>query len=125
MNTVLMDIMVYLVYMSIVIVISYGNRDPNMYYMKDNLQTTLVHGGLHCGRTEDAEPCHMDDLPKRTDPLSGKQVPNPFVDFMKVHEVNQWWLWVNSTLLPNVRVQNWSVKILFFHTLKIFSVYAP
>ena len=33
--------------------------------------------------------------------------PNPYVDFKKVREVNQWWMWVNYTLIPNVRVQNW------------------
>ena len=33
--------------------------------------------------------------------------PNPYVDFNKVREVNQWWMWVNHTLIPNVRVQNW------------------
>ena len=32
---------------------------------------------------------------------------NPYVDFKKVREVNQWWMWVNHTLIPNVRVQNW------------------
>ena len=26
---------------------------------------------------------------------------------LKVIDVNQWWLWLNTTLIPNVRVQNW------------------
>ena len=26
---------------------------------------------------------------------------------MKVKDVNDWWNWINDTVLPNVRVQNW------------------
>jgi hypothetical protein len=108
MNTVLMDIMVYLVYVSIVILISYGNRDGNMFYMKNNLETTLIHGGLRCGWTEDAEPCDKDeDLPMWDNPYNGRHEPNYWVDFMKVRDVNQWWLWFSVTLMPNVRVQEW------------------
>ena len=108
MNTVIMDIMVYMIYVIIVIIVSYGARDSNMYYMKNNLETTLIHGGLRCGWTEDAEPCDKDeDLPMWDNPYIGRHEPNYWVDFMKVRDVNQWWLWVNSTLLPNVRVQSW------------------
>ena len=115
MNTVLMDILVYLVYVSIVIIVSMGARDSNMYYMKNNLETTLVHGGLRCGWTDDAEPCdkgeepedQWEDLDWWDNPYVGRAQPNYWVDFMKVRDVNQWWLWVNNTLLPNVRVQEW------------------
>ena len=108
MNTVIMDIMVYLVYVIIVIVISYGNRDSNMFHMKNNLETTLIHGGLRCGWTPDAEPCDRDeDLPFWDNPYNGRNEQNWWIDFMKVRDVNQWWKWMNSTLLPNVRVQPW------------------
>ena len=50
MNAVIMDIMVYLVYLFLVLIVSMGNRDPNAFYMKTNLQTTLVHGGMLCDR---------------------------------------------------------------------------
>ena len=93
--------MVYLVYLTIVIIVAQGNRDPNSFYMKvrltssywfmikcflfqDNLQTTLVHGGLLCGRNADGEPCKEEDLPTWQNPFSGKEEPNPYVDFMKV-----------------------------------------
>ena len=53
--------------------------------MQDNLQTTLVHGGLLCGRGIDAKiPCKEEDLPTWNNPFSGKEEPNPYVDFMKV-----------------------------------------
>ena len=26
---------------------------------------------------------------------------------IKVREVNQFWMWFNATLIPNVRVQSW------------------
>ena len=75
MNTVIMDIMVYMVYVSIVIIISYGNRDPNMFLMKNNLETTLIHGGLRCGWTPDDEPCDKDeDLPFWDNPYNGRNV---------------------------------------------------
>jgi hypothetical protein len=31
----------------------------------------------------------------------------PYLNFMKVRDVNDWWNWVNETVLPSVRVQNW------------------
>ena len=111
MNAVIQDILVYLVYLSIVIVVAQGNRDPNSFYMKDNLMTTLVHGGLTCGRPgdgkEDTRCKEEEDLPTWSNPFTGRTEYNPYVDFMKVREVNHWWLWLNKTLIPNVRVQNW------------------
>jgi len=108
MNTVLTDIFVYLIYVSIVLTISMGDRDSNMFPMKNNLETTLIHGGLRCGWTESAKPCDKDDdVPQWHNPYLQRDEPNYWVDFMKVRDVNQWWLWVNSTLLPNVRVQEW------------------
>ena len=108
MNAVIMDIMVYLVYLFLVLIVSMGNRDPNAFYMKTNLQTTLVHGGMLCDRPGEGNPCDKDeDIPTWWNPQAGRMEPNPFVDFLKVREVNQWWQWLNTTLLPNVRVQNW------------------
>ena len=55
-----------------------------MAYQKDNLQTTLVHGGLVCGRPE-GTPCNkFKDLPKWVNPITNKLEANPFVDFMQV-----------------------------------------
>lgn len=48
-----------------------------------------------------------EDLPTWHNWMSGKDEPNRWADFTKVRDVNQWWLWVNNTLIPNVRVQNW------------------
>ena len=108
MNAVIMDIMVYLVYLFLVLIVSMGNRDPNAFYMKTNLQTTLVHGGMLCDRPGEGNPCDKEeDIPTWWNPQAGRMEPNPFVDFLKVREVNQWWQWLNTTLLPNVRVQNW------------------
>lgn len=50
------------------------------------MQTTLVHGGLLCGRNPDDEPCKDEDLPTWHNPFSGQDEPNPYVDFMQVHE---------------------------------------
>ena len=51
--------------------------------MKDNLQTTLVHGGLLCGRPE-GDPCADEDLPLFRNPITQEDEPNPYIDFMQV-----------------------------------------
>ena len=108
MNAVIMDIIVYLIYLFMVLLVAMGNRDPNAFYMKMNLQNTLVHGGMLCNRPDNNKKCDKEeDIRTWENPFSGNTEPNPYVDFLKVREVNQWWLWVNKTLLPNVRVQNW------------------
>ena len=106
MNTVITDIVVYMVYLFIVVQISYGNRDANAYGMKTNILDTVVHGGILCGRP-DEDPCDPDDYPEYTHPLSGATINNRWKDFYNVRDTNQWWTWLHSTLLPNVRVQNW------------------
>ena len=47
-----------------------------------------------------------EDDPRFTE-CTEEQLPNPHVNFMKVKDVNDWWNWINDTVLPNVRVQNW------------------
>ena len=106
MNTVITDIVVYMVYLFIVLQISYGNRDINAYPMKENMLNTLVHGGMLCGR-EGGEPCEEEDYPTYEHPLTREEISNPWKDFYNVRDTNQWWTWLNTTLLPNVRVQNW------------------
>ena len=106
MNMVITDIVVYLIYLFIVFKISYGNRDSNAYPMKTNLLNTLVHGGILCGRGNN-EPCEEGDYPTYVHPNTGEDIENRWKDFYQVRDVNQWWLWLHTTLLPNVRVQNW------------------
>ncbi len=43
----------------------------------------------------------------RYKPCKKEDVPKPYINFLKVREVNDWWRWVNETVLENVRVQNW------------------
>jgi hypothetical protein len=107
MNQVITDIVVYMVYLFIVFKISFGNRDINAYPMKTNLLNTLVHGGILCGR-DGAEPCEeKEDYPIYLNPKTGEEIINRWKDFYQVRDTNQWWVWLNTTLLPNVRVQNW------------------
>ena len=96
MNAVISELVVYMIYLFIVLKISYGNRDINAYPMKTNLLNTVVHGGVSIG-----------DYPTFTHPQSGKHVENRWKDFSKVRTSNHWWLWLHTTLLPSVRVQNW------------------
>ena len=85
MNHTMQEILVYLVYLVIIIIISNGNRDVNSFYMKDTLATEIVHGGLQCGR-DSFEDCDDNDelFPKWFNPRTEEWEPNPYVDFMKV-----------------------------------------
>lgn len=35
------------------------------------------------------------------------QLPIPWVNFNKIRDVNEWYGWMNLTVVPNVRVQPW------------------
>ena len=48
MKQLLSDILVYICYVMIVFIISYGNRDFNSFLQKEALQTAVIHGGLTC-----------------------------------------------------------------------------
>ena len=107
MNAVIQDFLIYLVYLVIVVYVAEGPKDIDSFYMKENLEDSIIHGGLTCGRTEEAERCKEEDLPTWHNWMTGEEEPNPWVDFMQIRDMNQWWMWVNTTLIPNVRVQNW------------------
>ena len=67
MNAVIQDIIVYLCYLVIVVWVAEGPRHINSFYLKENLITTVIHGGLLCGRGEYDEPCDpKEDLPMWT-----------------------------------------------------------
>ena len=67
MNAVIQDILVYLCYLIIVVWVAEGPRHINSFYLKENLITTVIHGGLLCGRGEYDEPCDpKEDLPMWT-----------------------------------------------------------
>ena len=87
MNTVITDIVVYMVYLFIVVQISYGNRDANAYGMKTNILDTVVHGGILCGRP-DEDPCDPDDYPEYIHPLTGATINNRWKDFYNVRDTN-------------------------------------
>lgn len=106
MNLVITDLVVYLIYLFIVFKISYGNRDSNAYPMKTSLLSTVVHGDILCGREGNA-PCDDSDYPTYLHPKTGEEIVNRWKDFYEVRDSNQWWVWLHTTLLPNVRVQNW------------------
>ena len=107
MNAVIQDFLIYLVYLVIVLYVAEGPKDIDSFYMKENLEDSIVYGGLSCGRTEEDEKCKDEDLPTWHNWMTGEEEPNPWVDFMQVRDMNQWWMWVNTTLIPGVRVQPW------------------
>ena len=83
MNTVVRDLIIYFFYVAIVFIISYGNRDPNAFLEKDALAQSSVHGALNCEIVPDDDPTFQSCNPD--------YVPEPWVDFMQVRDVNEWW----------------------------------
>lgn len=82
MRIVIRDMTIYLVYVLIIFVISYGNRDPNAYRAKEALQTSIIFGGTSCNTV------HEDDTRHRV--CKPDEVPIPYVNFDKIRDVNEW-----------------------------------
>lgn len=99
MKKVIKELSTYFFYVLLVYIISYGNRDPNAFLEKDAMAQAVVHGALNCGILPEDDPNYQS--------CDESTVPEPYVDFMKVRDVNEWWYWVDKTLKPNVRVQQW------------------
>ena len=70
MNAVIQDILIYLVYLVIVLYVAEGPKDISSFYMKENLQDTVVYGGVLCERNEGDERCKVRTEQKRFDNYS-------------------------------------------------------
>lgn len=79
--------------------LSYGNRAPDAYREKWALETAVIHGGLVCGQLPPDDQKYV--------ACSKIQAPDPFVDFIQVRDVNEWWHWLETTVKSQVRVQPW------------------
>ena len=99
MKTVLREMLTYFVYVGIIMIIAYGNRDANAFLEKSALETAVVFGGTTCEIVPNDDPRYIE--------CTNETLPFPHVNFMKVKDVNDWWNWLHDTVLPNVRVQNW------------------
>ena len=99
MKEVITDLVVYWVYVIIIFMISYGNRDPNAFHEKAALETAVVFGGTTCEVVPSDDP--------RYKKCKSEDVPIPYVNFMKVRDANEWWGWLEMVVMPNVRVQPW------------------
>lgn len=99
MKSLMRDIAIYFCYVFIVFIIAYGNQDFNAFLQKEALKTAVIHGGLTCGVGD------PDDIRyKECDP---EEVEFQEIDFMNIRQVNDWFYWLNNTVKPNVRVQEW------------------
>ncbi|XP_059084074.1 uncharacterized protein LOC131881274 [Tigriopus californicus] len=99
MKIVIRDLIIYFFYVAIIFIISYGNRDPSAYLSKQSLEASIIFGGLNCDifPTDDPryKPCKSDEKQERK------------LNFNNIRDVNEWYFWLENTLLPNVRVQPW------------------
>ena len=50
MREIITDLTIYFIYVMLIFIISYGNRDPNAYLEKEALTQAVVHGALNCGK---------------------------------------------------------------------------
>lgn len=99
MRNVIRDIVIYFVYIIIIIIISYGNRDPNAYLAKSAIESAIVFGDSNCNILPTDDP--------RYKPCKPGDLPIPYVNFNNIRDVNEWFGWLDLTLIPNVRVQPW------------------
>ncbi|KAG1670785.1 Location of vulva defective 1 [Nymphon striatum] len=70
-------ILAYLLFLFIILILSYGNRDPNAFYLRQSLKNNFIKEG---------------DL---------------FNDFNKVSSVERFWNWTRKALIPELRVGRW------------------
>jgi hypothetical protein len=85
------------------------------------METALIYGGTSCDTVHTDDSRYM--LRHSEANLANKhyvllrrhryrackkgEVPIPYVNFNKVRDVNEWWGWLDLTVMPNVRVQPW------------------
>ncbi|CAG0882734.1 unnamed protein product [Cyprideis torosa] len=77
---ILKEIAFYLLYLGIILVISYGNRDPYAFYIGNNYENAFIKLG------------------------------DWDWEFLKVREANRWWYWLDGVVLSELRAQNWYNK---------------
>ena len=99
MKAVLTEMVTYFIYVAIVMIIAYGNRDQYTFLQKQSLETAIVFGGTVCEIVPDDDPRYKE--------CTEETLPLDHVNFMKVKDVNDWWNWFKDTVMTNVRVQNW------------------
>ena len=99
MKFVLREMVTYFLYLAIVFTIAYGNRDFSLFLQKQQMETKLIFGSTTCEIVPEDDPRYKD--------CDEESLPYPHVNFMKIKDVNHWWAWINDTVIPTVRVQNW------------------
>ena len=99
MKAVLRDIVTYLIYLAIIVTIAYGQRDQNLFLQKQALETALIFGGVTCEIVPDDDPRYRE--------CTDEEMPEKHVNFMNIRDMNEYWKWINDTVIQNVRVQPW------------------
>lgn len=68
MKNVIRDLVIYFIYVAIVYIISYGNRDPNAFLSKQAVESAVIFGGLNCDILPTDDPrykkCNSDQVLK-------------------------------------------------------------
>ena len=76
MKTVIKELSIYFIYVVIIFIISYGNRDPDAFRQKEAVERAVVNGDLNCGILPEDDPYYQS--------CDEEEVPEPAIDFMKV-----------------------------------------
>ncbi|CAB4060671.1 PKD1L2 [Lepeophtheirus salmonis] len=96
MRQVIKELLAYFCYLSIVLIICFGPRDPNAHWEKKNIVVNVIHGGAMCEIYPNDDSRYRPCIETRAS-----------TDFQKIRDINDWWKWVETTLIPNTRVQPW------------------
>ncbi|XP_040583519.2 location of vulva defective 1 [Lepeophtheirus salmonis] len=96
MRQVIKELLTYFCYLSIVLIICFGPRDPNAHWEKKNIVVNVIHGGAMCEIYPNDDSRYRPCIETRAS-----------TDFQKIRDINDWWKWVETTLIPNTRVQPW------------------
>ena len=99
MKAVLREMVTYFIYVAIIFLLAYGNRDANLFLEKQQLESSIIFGSTTCELVPEDDPRYKE--------CTEESLPKHYVNFMKIRDVNDWWNWINETVIPNVRVQNW------------------
>ncbi|XP_037070763.1 location of vulva defective 1-like [Pollicipes pollicipes] len=82
MGVIVREIISYALFLWILFVLSYDNRDPNAYFLQKNIQNAFVKEG---------------DLTNF----------NRWLDFSRVHNTSAFWYWSRNVILQELRAQTW------------------
>ncbi|EDV28218.1 uncharacterized protein TRIADDRAFT_53596 [Trichoplax adhaerens] len=86
MQSIFREILGYVVFLTVTILICYGNRDSNAYYQTKSLNDIFANGYYNSNTSK---------------------IGSPLKGFAKIATINEFWRWTNQVFLPGLYVGTW------------------